>query len=179
MKIYVKDREKLSSCESIFWPTSELHNFAISVDLNINLKRLEIQYQSSLVWGNFKFKFHNLGLIRLVTHLNPQLFHMAILIDLGLYEISVDIHSCGKGYSELSIPNIMKRTRNRGSVLLRWKLKLWEMCVQTIMESFPQVYQTWTYGVANLKIIWSTCSMTTSWHKLPLNHLFYVYPVIN
>ena len=30
-----------------------------------------------------------------------------------------------------------------------------------------------------LKIIWSTCSMTTCGHELPLNHLFYVYPVID
>ena len=31
----------------------------------------------------------------------------------------------------------------------------------------------------NLKIIYNTCSTTTCWHELPLNHLFYVYPVIH
>ena len=37
----------------------------------------------------------------------------------------------------------------------------------------------WCNGSQFLKIIWSTCSMTTSWHELPMNHQFYVYPVIN
>ena len=37
---------------------------------------------------------------------------------------------------------------------------------------------SWRLGVFFKKIIRSTWSMTTQ-HQLPLNHLFYVYPVIN
>ena len=36
----------------------------------------------------------------------------------------------------------------------------------------------WRYEYSNL-ILASTCSMTTCWHELPLNHLCYVHPVIN
>ena len=34
----------------------------------------------------------------------------------------------------------------------------------------------------SLKVLYPTvryCSMTTCWHELPLNHLFYVFPVLN
>ena len=41
------------------------------------------------------------------------------------------------------------------------------------------VHVLWTLCVDGLKIVWSNCSMTTCWHELHLNHLFYVYPVIN
>ena len=33
--------------------------------------------------------------------------------------------------------------------------------------------------MTSFKDKWSACSITTCWHELPLNHWFYVYPVIN
>ena len=40
---------------------------------------------------------------------------------------------------------------------------LWQICWQPVTsQNFRSFYQ--------LKIIWSTCSMTTSWHELHMNH---------
>ena len=53
---------------------------------------------------------------------------------------------------------------------------LWSNVADSMKDFMIRKGQAWMH----LKIIWSTCSMTTSWHELPIWTIkFDVYPVIN